>query len=81
MRKILNHLPATFIAEHDISSLTYFQAIGYLTWWNQTYPEMDIMADGTDGSMVAYFRDDDGEVRYVIGAVYDRTEQKYSFHS
>jgi hypothetical protein len=81
MRKILNHLPATFIADHDIPSLTYFQAVGYLTWWNQTYPEVDIMPDGKTGDMIAYYRDDTGEVRYVIGAIYDKHAQKYSFHS
>jgi hypothetical protein len=82
MRKITIHVPSTFIADHDIPSIPYFQAVGYLTWWGQQrYPEVDIMPDGKTGDMIAYYRDDTGEVRYVIGAIYDRSNEKYSFHS
>jgi len=53
-------------------------AIGYLSTWNQSYPTVELWRDGkTD--LVAVYRGDDGNVKYVIGAVWHDTH--YGFHS
>jgi hypothetical protein len=55
-----------------------WEAIGYLSTWNQSYPTVELWRDGkTD--MVAVYRDTDGNVKYVIGAVWHGDH--YGFHS
>lgn len=55
-----------------------WQAIGYLSSWNMSYPTVRIFRDGGDDLVAAYFRED-GERGYVIGAVWHG--EHYGFHS
>jgi len=55
-----------------------WQAIGYLSSWNLSYPTVRIFRDGGDDLVAAYFKED-GERGYVIGAVWHG--EHYGFHS
>ncbi len=55
-----------------------WQAIGYLSSWNMSYPTVRISRDGGDDLVAAYFKED-GERGYVIGAVWHG--EHYGFHS
>ena len=55
-----------------------WEAIGYLSTWNLSYPIVRIHRDGkTD--MVAVYLKGDGELGYAIGAVWH--DDHYGFHS
>lgn len=56
----------------------FYDALGYLSTWNMTYPTVDIYTDG-DNDMVAVYKDDTDNTKYVIGAVWH--EDHYGFHS
>lgn len=59
-----------------------WQAIGYLIQWNMTFPSVTIRRDDThhdDCDLVAVYRDDSGNIGYVIGAVWH--EDHFGFHS
>ena len=55
-----------------------WEAIGYLSTWNQSYPYVNIYRDG-DADLVAVYRDTEGDRKYVIGAVWHDTH--YGYHS
>jgi len=55
-----------------------WQAIGYLSSWNMSYPTVRIFRDSGDDLVAAYFKED-GERGYVIGAVWHG--EHYGFHS
>lgn len=55
-------------------------AIGYLaTWAADNYPIVRIYRDGKDPDIAAVYLKADGELGYVIGAVWHDTH--YGFHS
>ncbi len=57
-----------------------WQAIGYLSSWNPTYPEVAIIRDTTNKpDLIAIYYNKDGVRGYVIGAVWH--EDHYGFHS
>jgi hypothetical protein len=74
-------LSASDIIEIATSIGTYdklWQAIGYLSTWNQSYPKVCIYRDrGND--LLAVYLNDAGETKYVIGAVWH--DDHYGFHS
>jgi len=55
-----------------------WQAIGYLSTWNHSYPKVCIYRDRGD-DLVAVYLNDAGETKYVIGAVWH--DDHYGFHS
>jgi hypothetical protein len=55
-----------------------WQAIGYLSTWNHSYPKVCIYRDRGD-DLVAVYLNDAGETKYVIGAVWHG--EHYGFHS
>ena len=55
-----------------------WQAIGYLSSWNFTYPVVTIFRDG-ETDLVAVYKDASGDRQYVIGAVWHG--EHYGFHS
>ena len=65
----------------DVTGLPEFhRAIGYLSNWNLTFPEVSIMiCDTKDGELRAVYFRADGSCAYVIGAIF--REGKYEFHS
>lgn len=56
-----------------------WHAIGYLSTWNLSFTTCLIYRDGKDADLVAVYSDDDGNTKYVIGAVWH--EDHYGFHS
>jgi hypothetical protein len=55
-----------------------WEAIGYLSSWNLSYPRVDIYRDDKTDLVAVYFNGED--VRgYVIGAVWH--DDHYGFHS
>jgi hypothetical protein len=54
------------------------KAIGYLSTWNLTFPEVNIFSDSKD-ELTAVYITAEGERGYVIGAVWH--EDHYGFHS
>ena len=55
-----------------------WQAIGYLSTWNHSYPRVDIYRDRGD-DLVAVYLDGNEDRKYVIGAVWHG--EHYGFHS
>jgi hypothetical protein len=55
-----------------------WEAIGYLSTWNQSYPKVCIYRD-RDNDLVAVYLNDAGETKYAIGAVWH--DDHYGFHS
>ena len=55
-----------------------WDAIGYLSTWNQSYPKVCIYRD-RDNDLVAVYLNDAGETKYAIGAVWHG--EHYGFHS
>lgn len=55
-------------------------AIGYLSTWSaDSYPTVRIYRDGKGPDMAAVYLKGDGELGYVIGAVWH--DDHYGFHS
>jgi hypothetical protein len=74
-------LSASDMIEIGVSIGTYdklWQAIGYLSTWNHSYPKVCIYRDRGD-DLVAVYLNDAGETKYVIGAVWH--DDHYGFHS
>ena len=60
------------------------EAIGYLTLWGLNYPVVDIyLRDAKDGELMAVYNHAQAGAMpaYVMGAVFNKTTKKYSFHS
>lgn len=59
----------------------FYDAIGYLSTWNMTYPTVDIyVADsGEVPELFACYLDAAGESQYAIGAVWNG--ERFGFHS
>ena len=55
-----------------------WEAIGYLSTWNLSYPVVNIFKD-RDNDLVAVYRTQYGNKQYVIGAVWNGTD--YGYHS
>jgi hypothetical protein len=55
-----------------------WEAIGYLSSWNQSYPKVCIYRDRGD-DLYAIYLNAEGETKYVIGAVWH--DDHYGFHS
>lgn len=79
-RNAIIHIDATERTQmqHATNHDEWFRAIGYLSTWNMSFPTVEIRAEGgTD--MVAVYKDEEDNVRYVIGAVWH--DDHYGFHS
>jgi len=61
-------------------TLEWYEALGYLSTWNMTFPICNIYLDGkTD--MIAVYRNADNTHGYTIGAIWHTDDNKYTFHS
>lgn len=68
------------IADTIISWPKVWEAIGYLSTWSaDNYPTVRIYRDGNGPDMAAVYLKGDGELGYVIGAVWH--DDHYGFHS
>lgn len=66
-----------------VNIVEFYRAIGYLSAWAITggnYPKLSIWVD-RECDLNAIYRKENGEVGYVIGAVWHRDDKMYSFHS
>lgn len=81
-RTVRLHLDADTQTTMQLSTgiRAWYEAIGYLSTWNTSYPSVDIYSEpGTDTDLVAMYKDEDGKAQYSIGAVWNGTA--YGFHS
>lgn len=62
----------------EVSHEKLWEAIGYLSSWNMSFPSVIIYADYNQ-DLVAVYRHEDGSRGYVIGAVWH--DDHYGFHS
>ena len=76
----INAVDKTKVCETSGAS-KFFDAIGYLSTWNMTYPTVDIyIADsGEVPELFARYLDESGDSKYVIGAVWHGDH--FGFHS
>ena len=54
-----------------------WEAIGYLSTWNLSYPSVNIFKDRDNDLVAVYFKD--GDRMYTIGAVWH--DDHYGYHS
>lgn len=64
--------------QHTTNADEWFRAVGRLSKWNMSFPTVDIYPVG-ETDMVAVYKDENGNVGYVIGAVWH--DDHYGFHS
>jgi hypothetical protein len=76
-RTITLHIDETRILQPTRPQLE--QAIGRLAMYSN-YPEVHIYNDGAN-DLVAVYKDDANERKFVIGAVWRPDEGKYTYHS
>jgi len=79
MREVKIQLDSEQIEEiNAVARNKFFEAIGYLSTWNPSYPIVEIYREaGAD--LIAVYRDEKNERKYVIGAVWH--DDHYGFHS
>jgi len=64
------------------STANVYSAIGYLSTWGLSYNEVNIYREPNCNDMVAvYSVKGTNQLRYTIGAVWDRYKLAYGFHS
>lgn len=63
-----------------VGAEAFYKAIGYLSTWSMTFPEVGIFAD-TNTDLVAAYKDANGKHGYTIGAIYNQVTKAYGFHS
>lgn len=63
----------------EVGRKEYWEAIGYLSSWNMTFPICEIYCEYATPDLVAVYKDENGVRGYVIGAVWHGDH--YGFHS
>lgn len=63
-----------------VGAEAFYKAIGYLSTWNMTFPEVTIYSDGTN-DLIAVYKNADSTHGYTIGAIYNTVAGSYGFHS
>lgn len=63
-----------------VGAEAFYKAVGYLSTWNMTFPEVTIYAD-TGADLVAVYKNADSTHGYTIGAIYSTATGAYGFHS
>lgn len=82
----INAVEMTQIAEAT-GCAQFWQALGYLVQWNQTFGVVDLFAIDPGGQhgapeLQAVYRKAHGEpIGYVIGAVWNPDSKQFGFHS
>lgn len=66
---------------NDWGNCGFDHALAYLSTWNLTFPKVRIQKDFGANDLIAMFEREDGSIGYVIGAIWDAEDRKYSFHS
>lgn len=68
------------IREH-VGQLEFYRAVGYLSTWNMTFPEVKLYYDAKQCEITASYYTATGELGYCIGAVWNETTKQFGFHS
>lgn len=68
------------ILEH-VGPVEFYRAVGYLSKWNMTFPEVKLYYDARDMEITASYYTTAGELGYCIGAVFNDTTKQFGFHS
>ncbi len=81
---IIEVTPEDFL-KRQVPNEAFYKALGYLATWGQgspRYRNVIIYSDRADGDMVAVYKETpEGKSNFVLGAVWDKTDKTYSFHS
>lgn len=56
-------------------------AVGYLSTWNMTFPEVRLFYNARELEITASYYDEHGTLGYCIGAVFNRDTKQFGFHS
>ena len=64
-------------AGHD----QFVQAVGYLSTWSMSYPKASLYFNARDMEITATYYDQDGDMQYCIGGIFNADTKKFSFHS
>lgn len=70
-------------AINTVDIVEFHKAVGYLSMWaivGGSYPKLSIWVD-RECDLNAIYRKENGDVGYVIGAVWHDDSRTYSFHS
>jgi hypothetical protein len=73
----------TIHIENDfIQNSSKVNAIGCLASWAMpSFDKVDIYRDGREQDMIAHYLNTTTNRGYTIGAIYDKSDNSYSFHS
>lgn len=59
----------------------FYRAVGYLSTWNMTFPEVRLYYNAREREITASYYTEAGDLGYCIGAVFNSDTQKFGFHS
>jgi hypothetical protein len=65
----------------QVTPLEFYKAVGYLSTWNMSFPEVRLYYNARDLEITASYYGVTGELGYCIGAVFNDTTNQFSFHS
>ena len=68
------------IREH-VGQLEFNNAVGYLSTWNMTFPEVKLFYSAKELEITASYYTSDGALGYCIGAVFNTDTKQFGFHS
>lgn len=68
------------IREH-VGQQEFYRAVGYLSTWNLTFPEVKLYYSVRDMEITASYYDATGALGYCIGAVWNESTKQFGFHS
>ena len=68
------------IREH-VGPVEFYRAVGYLSTWNMSFPEVKLLYNVRDMEITASYYDVTGALSYCIGAVFNDTTKQFGFHS
>ena len=82
--RIVHHLGDSVtqntLREH-VGQLEFYRAVGYLSTWNMTFPEVKLYYNAKDVEITASYYTATGELGYCIGAVFNDDTKQFGFHS
>ena len=65
----------------QVTPLEFYKAVGYLSTWNMTFPEVKLFYNVRDMEITASYYTAAGELGYCIGAVFNTDTKQFGFHS
>ncbi len=65
----------------QVTPLEFYKAVGYLSTWNMSFPEVKLFYNVRDMEITASYYTAAGELGYCIGAVFNTDTKQFGFHS